>query len=110
MAEGMKWGDIRLIEFGGRQRSRPALVLTRDAIIGVLTSITVAPITRAIREIPTEIRLGEANGLREPSVATLDNLQTIRKSSVGRSVGSLERGRARELREALLFALGLDRA
>lgn len=109
MARGLNWGGIHLINFGGRQKSRPALIITREGIIEVLSAVTVIPITRTIREIPTELKLGVANGLKEPCVATCDNLQTIRKEIVGQWVGTLEPSRAPELRAALLFAFGLER-
>src|SRR5688572_9019703 len=41
---------------------RPVLVVTRSQAVPVLRWIVVAPITRRIREIPTEIRLGPEDG------------------------------------------------
>jgi mRNA interferase MazF len=99
-----------MVELGGPQRSRPALVLTRGSAIPYLTAVTVAPVTRTIRGIPTEVALGVEEGLKAPSVANLDSIQTVRAARLGRYLGSLPAARRAEVREALLFALGLETA
>jgi mRNA-degrading endonuclease toxin of MazEF toxin-antitoxin module len=48
------WGEIEQV---GR---RPLLIMTRSAAIPVLNSVLAAPITRTIRDLPTELRLGPA--------------------------------------------------
>jgi len=68
---------------------RPVLVVTRTEAVEVLTGIVVAPITRTIRKIPTEIPLGEPEGLQEECVASFDNLQRIRRSSLTEKAGDL---------------------
>jgi mRNA interferase MazF len=42
---------------------RPVLVVTRSEAIPVLNSIVVAPVTRTVRGIPTEVVLGPEDGL-----------------------------------------------
>jgi mRNA interferase MazF len=108
MAGGLAWGDIRLVEFGHPDKTRPALILTRTRAIRVLTKVSVAPITRTIRDMPSELRLGEENGLKAPSVANLDSIFTVDKRRIGRYLGSLDPSRKQVLRDALLFAFGLD--
>jgi mRNA interferase MazF len=61
-------------------KRRPVLVVTRSDAIPVLTWIVVAPVTRTIRNIPTEVALGADQGLAESCVATFDNMQPIRRS------------------------------
>jgi len=68
---------------------RPVLVVTRSEAIDVLTSIVVAPVTRTVRGIPTEIRLGPDEGLRVECVASFDNLQRIRRSALSGRAGEL---------------------
>ncbi len=70
-------------------KRRPVLIVTRSAAVPVLTTILVAPITRTIRQIPTEIALGERHGLPDDCVASFDNLQPIRKALLGRRIGQL---------------------
>ena len=59
---------------------RPVLVMTRDAALPVLTWALVAPVTRTVRGIPTEVPLDDGDGLPEPCAATLDNLRPVRQS------------------------------
>lgn len=61
----------------GLDTRRPVLVVTRSAIVPVLATIVVAPVTRTIREIPTELALGTEEGLPVECVAAFDNLETI---------------------------------
>ncbi len=70
-------------------KRRPVLVVTRNEAIPVLQWILVAPITRTIRRIPTEVALGRNNGLAVECVATFDNLQPIRRTFLAERVGSL---------------------
>lgn len=72
-------GEVWWIEEADLGR-RPALVLTRDAAIPVLTWVLVAPVTRTVRGIPTELRLDEGDGLPEPCAATFDNMRPVRQS------------------------------
>jgi mRNA interferase MazF len=97
-----------MVDLGGPQRTRPALILTRSSAIPYLTGVTVAPITRTIRGIPTEIPLGVDAGLKTASVANLDCVQTVAKTRIGRFLGALGAHRRAEVRTALCFALGLD--
>ena len=68
---------------------RPVLVVTRSEAVGVLTALVVAPVTRTIRGIPTEISLGSDEGLDVECVASFDNLQRIRRSALTLKVGEL---------------------
>lgn len=70
-------------------RRRPVLVVTRRDAIAVLTWIVVAPVTRTIRQIPTEVVLGPGEGLPVECVASFDNLQPIRRSFLTERVGAL---------------------
>lgn len=83
-------------------------MLSRSSHLRHLTQIIVAPITRTVRGIATEVPLGIEAGLKEPSAAKLDQIQAIHRKRIGRFVGSLDPARKAEVREALLFALGLE--
>lgn len=80
-------GDVWWAETESKRR--PVLVLTRSAAITVLTTVLVAPITRTIRGIPTEIPLGPQHGLREACVASFDAITPIRKALLTQRIGSL---------------------
>jgi mRNA interferase MazF len=65
------WTDL---EQGGR---RPALVLTRPEAIGRLPRILVAPASTTIRNLPTEVPLGVADGLPKDCVLMLDSPELV---------------------------------
>lgn len=56
---------------------RPVLVLTRDAAIGKLNKLVVAPITQTIRGIPTEVELDEGDGMPKACAVSLDNVSVV---------------------------------
>lgn len=68
------WGEV---EDAGR---RPFLVMTRSAAIPVLNSVLAAPVTRTIRNIPTELLLGPDDGMPTDCAASFDNLRVVPKS------------------------------
>lgn len=70
-------------------KRRPVLIVTRSDSIGVLTGIVVAPVTRTVRAIPTEILLGPDEGLAVDCAASFDNLQRIRRRALTTRVGDL---------------------
>ncbi len=70
-------------------KRRPVLVVTRTEAVPVLTGIVVAPVTRTVRHIPTEVALGEDEGLEVECAASFDNLQRVRRSALVERVGNL---------------------
>ncbi len=82
-------------------KRRPVLVVTRSEAIPVLRWITIAPVTRTVRSIPTEVALGPEHGLPEPCAAAFDNVQPIRRSYLTQRVGALGPGRHDEICRAL---------
>lgn len=73
-----------------QDKRRPVLIVTRSDAVAVLTWIIVAPVTRTIRQIPTEVSLGPSHGLVDECVALFDNLQPIRRSYLTQRVGGLQ--------------------
>ena len=82
-------------------KRRPVLVVTRSDAVPVLTWVIVAPVTRTIREIPTEVRLGPSHGLPDECVASFDNLQPIRRSFLTQRAGELQIDELDEICRAL---------
>jgi mRNA interferase MazF len=88
---------------------RPVCVLTGDAALAVLTAITCAPITRTIRGIRTEVEVGAAEGLPEPSVISCDNLITIPVALLDdHAVGHIDIQARAGLDRALRYALDIQ--
>lgn len=103
----MNRGDVVDVELPGLGR-RPAVVCTRQAAIPFLANVTVVLVTTRIRELPTEVRVGCAEGLREESAINCDNLFTLSKQAVRGVRGGLDPRRFRELDDALRLALELE--
>jgi mRNA interferase MazF len=82
-------------------KRRPVLVVTRSEAVPVLTWIVIAPVTRTIRDIPTEVALGPDHGLAVECVASFDNLQPIRRSFLTERVGELRVDESDEICRAL---------
>jgi mRNA interferase MazF len=101
-------GEIWQFSFPKPDRRRPVLVLTRQEVLGHLQSVTVAPITRTIRGIPSEVVIGPECGLREASAINLDNVATVPKAGLRSFVGTVSPEVLSKVGEALLFALGFD--
>lgn len=96
----MQQGEIWLVEHPNR-KARPALVITRSEAIPVLNEVIVAPITSTIRDIPTCIPVGAAEGIDHHSVAVFDQLRCIPKSAMATRLGRLADGRRPEICTAL---------
>jgi mRNA interferase MazF len=101
-------GDVCWYTFKAPDKKRPVLILTRDSAIGVLNSLTVAPITSTIRRIPTEIVLTEDDGLPSTCAANFDNIQTVPKSNIGDCIARLTMRKMKEAGAAVSFALGFE--
>ena len=70
------WGEIE--DFG----RRPFLVMTRSAAIPVLHNILAAPVTKTVRDIPTELQLGPSDGMPTECAASFDNLRVVPKANL----------------------------
>lgn len=106
MAGAVERGDVRLYHFPRPDKQRPVLVLTRSSAISYLSSITVAPITSTTRDVPSEVRLTEEDGMKGPCAVNLYNIVTVSKAHLGRRLATLTPERLQEICRALGFALG----
>lgn len=82
-------------------KRRPVLVVTRSDAVPVLRWIVVAPVTRTVRQIPTEVPLGVNHGLPVECVASFDNLQPIRRTFLTERAGGLRVEELDEIGRAL---------
>ncbi|HVR30267.1 MAG TPA: type II toxin-antitoxin system PemK/MazF family toxin [Thermoanaerobaculia bacterium] len=79
MAREIARGDIWLLELPTPDKRRPVLVVSRDSLISLLHTVTVAAVTSTLRGSPTEVQLGVTEGLKGPSCVNLCNLFTVEK-------------------------------
>jgi mRNA interferase MazF len=98
-------GEIRWYQFTRPDKRRPVLVLTRTTAIEYLGETTIAPITRTIRDIPSEVIVGPEDGLPEECAVNLDHVQTVSKGKIGALITTLGDDKMKKIRQALLFAL-----
>lgn len=96
-------GEIWWAETEERKR-RPVLIVTRTPAASALRRVVVAPVTRTVRTIPTEIALDEADGLAGPSAASFDNLQPIPRVLLTERVGVLSGARVKICRALAALA------
>jgi mRNA interferase MazF len=89
-------------------KTRPALVLTREAARGAMTKVTVAPITTTIKGLSSEVRVGPDNGLDHDCAVALDNVVTVPAELLGRTVGYLKAEQEAELARAVVLAYDLE--
>jgi len=108
VAGGIARGDVRLYQFAPPDKKRPVVVLTRESAIAYLSTVTVAPITSAIRGVPSEVVLNEEDGMKAPCAVNLHNAMTISQQRLGKRVARLGSLRMREICTALRFSLGCD--
>ena len=103
----MRRGDVHWVRFPQPVGARPAILVSPDHAYSVRTRVTVVPLTRTVRGIPTEVRLGPADGLPKAGVANADEIVTIPRELLDQRIATLSPAKRRELDEALRFALGL---
>ncbi len=89
-------------------KTRPALILTRDAARGAMTKVTVAPITTTIKGLSSEVRVGRENGLDHECAVALDNVVTVSVDLLGRTVGYLSAEQEAALARAVVLAYDLQ--
>ena len=102
----MRRGEVRWYQFARPDKRRPVLILTRDSAIEFLAETTIAPLTRTIRDVPSEVILTQDDGLPEECAINLYHIQTVSKGKIGGLITTLTEEKMSRVRHALLFALG----
>ncbi len=101
----MNRGEVWWYELPDRGR-RPGCILTRQAAIPVLNVVLVAPATRTVRGIATQVRLGPEDGMPTECALSFDNLVTVPKSLLTERITRLPPARLAELCMSLNVAAG----
>lgn len=99
---------MRPIHVAELDKARPVLVLTRELVRPHLSKVTVAPITKRVRGLSTEVVLDPANGLAGPSVVNCDNVTTIPTEALRDQIGVLLDRQEPLLSQAIQAAFDLD--
>ncbi len=103
----MRRGEVWWAELPQPIGRRPVLLLSRDAAYNVRTSVTIAIITRTIRNIPVEVLLGLEDGMPTECVVNLDDILTIPKSRLTERITTLSPEKMTAVAKAIVFALDL---
>jgi mRNA interferase MazF len=107
MIPGLHRGSVWVADLPPPWKRRPAVVVTRDAAIPLLTNVTLVMVTSTIRGVRTEVLLGPEQGLQQKCAATCDNIQTLAIELLARRLGELGPAKAAELDAAIRIALDL---
>lgn len=86
---------------------RPVLILTRSDALPMLHYATVAPLTRTIRGIDSEVVLEPEDGVPSRCAITLDNIATIEQDLLVNQLASRASERMNEVWEAIHVAFDL---
>lgn len=87
------WADL--------DKVRPVVVLTRARVAPRLSRVLVAPVTSTVRGIATEVAVGAAEGVKDGSVANLDNAQLVPTDRLLRRAGRVPAARWAEFCRAM---------
>lgn len=98
---------MRPIHLVHLDKTRPAVILTRELARGAMSRVTVAPITSTIKGLSTEVPVGPDNGLDSSCVISCDNVQTVPVGTIGRQVGYLREQDEPALARALVNGFDL---
>lgn len=105
MARSLRRGDICFYDFKKPDKTRPVVILSRDDVIPLLSTVMVAPILSTIYGVPSEVIVGIEHGLKNTSAINLDHVQTVDKSRLSGFIAHLDEPALKKVCEALLHAV-----
>ncbi len=103
----MRRGEVWWANLPAPAGRRPVLLLSRNAAYRARTNVTVAAVTRTIRGIPSEVRLGPDDGMPTECVVNLDDILTIPKALLSERITSLSPEKLALAADAIRFSLDL---
>ena len=101
----MRRGEIRWYTFAAPDKRRPVLLLTRSAVIDTLNEIIVAPATRTVRGLATEVLLSPLDGMPDACALNFDHIALVQRSRLA-VIAELPAERWPEVEQALMIACG----
>ena len=105
MAIRPRWGEVWWCEAPELGR-RPVIVLSRDAALDRLATAMVAPCTKTIRNLASEVVLEPGDDpVPRPSAVNLDSVHTVRQAWLVTRLGWLSDERMRQVCQALEVAV-----
>lgn len=98
-------GEVHWLEVEHDKR-RPVLVLTPQPLAALLRKVLVAPLTTAIRGVPTEVMVGREDGVPRDSAVNCNDVRAVPAALLVDHVTDLSHGRMLEVCAALRVATG----
>ena len=101
-------GDIRWFRFEHPDKRRPVLVVCRDSLVPSLSLLPVIPLSTQVRGLVSEVLLTPDDGVPEPCVLKPEWIRAVERERLGPQIATISAHRWPEVRQALLYTLGLD--
>ena len=108
MAARVNRGEIWRLHLPHPDKRRPVVVISRSPLIPLLHTVTVAAVTSTLRGSPTEVPVGEDEGLQQASCVNLCHIFTVHRRQLTGFVGSLGPDKMREVCRAPAIATGCE--
>ena len=103
-------GEIWLADLGLAAKTRPVVIVSREDPDPPRSLVLYVPLTTQRRSSPYEVPLPQLPFLDCESVANVQGLGSLPTARLERKIGRLSAGIMEQLKEALAFALDLERA
>ncbi len=107
----MRRGELWTLQDDGyASKPRPVVIVQSDRL-AQLESVTLCLITSCeAPAMPTRVRIepSEANGLRSTSYVMTDKIASVRRSMLGKHIGSLADTDMAKVTDALAIVLGIE--
>lgn len=98
---------MRPLHWATLDKRRPVLVLTRELMVGRMSTVTVAPVSGTIHGIATEVIVGRQNGLAKDCAVKCDQVASIPIERLHEQCGWLLDDQEPPLHEAIQAAFDL---
>jgi mRNA interferase MazF len=103
-------GEIWLADLGLAAKTRPVVIVSREDPDPPRSLVLYVPLTAQRRSSPYEVPLPRLPFLDRESVANVQGLGSLPTVRLERKIGRLSVGIMEQLKDALAFALDLERA
>lgn len=104
----MRRGEVWWAELEGDAGFRPIVIVSRSDALARRRNVTIAEVTRVVRQLPSEVPLTNAEGMPTECVVNTDNLHTIPNDRLRERILSLSAEKEFALSSALRYSLELD--
>ena len=103
-----KPGEVWLADLGLVAKMRPVVIVSRDDPNPPRALVIYVPLTTQNRNSPYEVVLPKLRFLDRDSVANVQGLGSIPRVRLKRKLGNLPDEIMEQIKQTILFALGLD--